>query len=415
MNLTVLSDAQLLGSLKTLCGQGRVVLARLLAHLVEVEERRLHLEAACPSLYQFCVQRLGMSEDEACRRIQAARLARRFPELLVRIERGDLTLSTIALLRDALTEATYEELVEAAAGKTKAEVQALLAKRSPKPDALVAITPIAMQPAIPTTDGTLEVARVRASAAAAGPQLVPLSQTRHKVQFTASDELRSKIERAQDLMRHANADGDLAIVVERAMDLLLEKLEKQRHEKTSRPRLGKTSRPRQSPEDGDPASVSRARRLASVSHVTRCASVSRATRRAVFERDGERCTFTDAEGHRCPATTWLELDHVTARARGGTSELGNLRVLCRAHNRLYAEKTFGKEHVERAIHQRRHPRQRGYASESCALAASGLVHMGFRHADVRRALDAVSARYPTEALTTIPVQTILREALAILT
>jgi hypothetical protein len=405
MKVTNLSDAQLLDSLKTLCGQGRVLLARLLAHLVEVEERRLHLEAACPSMFQFCVQRLGMSEDEACRRIQVARLARRFPELLVRIERGDLTLSTIALLQDALTEVNYEELVEAAAGKTKAEVQALLAKRSPRPDVPAAITPISMQPATPT----LDVARVRAPGAAAGPQLLPLSTTRHKVQFTASDELRSKLERAQDLMRHANADGDLAVVVERAMDLLLDKLEKQR--------LGKTSRPRQSPghrggahppEGGD------------------IASASRATRRAVFERDGERCTFTGAEGHRCPATRWLEVDHVIARARGGTSELGNLRVRCRAHNRLHAEQTFGKEHVARAIRERRHPRQRGYASEtsgeaaavrpdSCTLAASGLVHMGFRQADVRRALDAVSARHRTEALTTIPVQTFLREALAVLT
>jgi len=384
MRLTDLSDEQLLDSLKTLCSQGRLVLARLLAHLVEVEERRLHLEAACPSMFQFCVQRLGMSEDEACRRIHAARLARRFPDLLVRIQQGDLTLSTMALLQDALTEASYEELVEAAAGKTKAEVQALLAKRSPKPDVAAAITTIPMQPAIPT----LDVAQVQAPAAAVGPQLVPLSETRHRVQFTASDELRKKLERAQDLTRHANAQGDLALVVERAVDLLLEKLEKQR--------LGKASRPRHSPEDGDPQNS------------------SRATRRAVFERDGERCTFTDADGHRCPATTWLELDHVIARARGGTSELANLRVRCRAHNRLYAEQTFGKEHVERKIRERRHPRQRGYASESCALAASGLVNMGFRRAEVRRAVDAVSARHPAEVVIAMPVQDVLREALAVL-
>src|SRR5215469_11766104 len=193
MKLTDLSDGQLLDSLEALCGHGRVVLARLLAHLVEVEERRLQLEAACPSMFQFCVQRLGMSEDEACRRIHAARLARRFPGLLVRIERGDLTLSTMALLQNALTEASYEELVEAAAGKTKGEVQTLLAKRSPKPDVPAAITTIPMQSAIPT----LDVAQVQAPAAAAGRQLVPLSEMRHKVQFTASDELREKLERAQ--------------------------------------------------------------------------------------------------------------------------------------------------------------------------------------------------------------------------
>jgi hypothetical protein len=37
-------------------------------------------------------------------------------------------------------------------------------------------------------------------------------------------------------LRHANGDGDLAVVVERSVDLLLEKLEKQRLGKTSHPR-----------------------------------------------------------------------------------------------------------------------------------------------------------------------------------
>jgi hypothetical protein len=385
MKLTDFSDVQLMESLKSLVGHGRAVLARLLAHLVEVEERRLHLEAACPSMFQFCVQRLAMSEDEACRRIHAARLARRFPDLLVRIERGELTLSTMALLRDALDDSNYEELVEAAAGKTKAEVQAHLAKRSPARDVPAAITTIPAQAPIPTLGMTARPA----PATATGPQLVSLSETRHKVQFTASDELRKKLERAQDLMRHANADGDLAVVVERAVDLLLEKLEKQRFGKRSRPRV-----PRADDE---------------------VASVPRATRRAVFERDGERCTFSDGDGHRCPATTWLELDHITPRARGGTNELGNLRVRCRAHNLLYAEDAFGREHVQRKIRERRHPSQRGYATEGCDLAASGLANMGFPRLEVRRALDAVTARHPRETLAAIPVQTILREALAVLT
>ncbi len=386
MNLGDLSDAKLLASLKSLCARARTVLARLLAHLVEVEKRRLHLEAACPSLYQFCVRRLGMSEDEACRRIHAARLAQRFPDLLVRIERGELTLSSTALLHGALTEENYVDLVEAAAGKTKAEVQALLARRLPKPDVPPAITTIPTQAPLPT----LGVEAMQTPAAADRWQLTPLSETRHKVQFTASDELRKKLERAQDLMRHANADGDLGVVVERALDLLIEKLEKQR--------LGKTPRARPMREKGDTARA------------------SRATRRAVFERDGERCTFTDAEGNRCSATGWLELDHAVPRARNGSNEPGNLRVRCRAHNALYAEQTFGREHVERKIRERKgpRPRQRGYTSESCAVTASALANMGFRRAEVQRALDTVSTQHRVEDLPTIPVQTILREALAVL-
>jgi 5-methylcytosine-specific restriction endonuclease McrA len=135
------------------------------------------------------------------------------------------------------------------------------------------------------------------------------------VQFTASDALRKKLERAQDLMRHANAEGDLAVVVERAVDLLLDRLEKERLGKTSRPRPSRGRARQQSPKQSQGRS-----------DMSRGSGISRATRRAVFERDGERCTFTDAHGHRCPATTWLELDHVIARARGGSDEVGNLRV-----------------------------------------------------------------------------------------
>jgi len=338
-----------------------------------------------------------MSEDEACRRIQVVRLVRRFPELLVRIERGELTLSTMALLDGALTPSNCEELVRAAAGKTKAEVQALLAKRAPKPDVPAAITTVPVQSALPAV-GVAPGSASAPMARADGPQLVPLSETRHEVQFTASDALRKKLERARDLMRHANADGDLAVVVERAMDLLIAKLERQR--------LAKASRPREVRADD--------------ARATNLASVSRATRRAVFERDGEQCTFSDGDGHRCPATAWLEFDHVEPRACGGTNDFGNLRVRCRAHNRLYAEQAFGREHVERAIRERGRPRQRGYATpscaiESCALAARALTGMGFRRAEVRRALEAVTARHPGAALAATPVQAILREALAVLT
>src|SRR4029077_3311703 len=91
-----------------------------------------------------------------------------------------------------------------------------------------------------------------------GPaRIEPLSAARYKLQLTASAELRDKLERARDLMRHRNPTGDLAAVVEGALDALLEKLEKER--------LGKTSQP------------TRVRRPAKPGHV------SRKVRREVFE------------------------------------------------------------------------------------------------------------------------------------
>ena len=68
------------------------------------QERRLDLRAACSSMFDFCVRRLGMSEGAAYRRITAARLVRRFPCLLAVIERGELHLSTLVLLREHLND-----------------------------------------------------------------------------------------------------------------------------------------------------------------------------------------------------------------------------------------------------------------------------------------------------------------------
>ena len=135
MNLTDLTNDQLISGLHALVGHGRKVLAGLLAYLGEVEQRRLDLESACSSLFDFCVRRLGMGDDEACRRVAGARLVRRFPVALAMIERGQLHLTALLLLRDHMTDDNHLKLLGAASGKSKSEVQHLLAQRFPRPDA----------------------------------------------------------------------------------------------------------------------------------------------------------------------------------------------------------------------------------------------------------------------------------------
>src|SRR5262245_53704962 len=117
-NLEHLSDAQLLESLGSVLRTQHRTLAELVAHLADVEERRLHLEAAYSSMFAYCVGRLGMSEDEACRRIDLARLARTFPALFAELERGQITLSVALLLKPVLTPDNHRELLGAAGGKS---------------------------------------------------------------------------------------------------------------------------------------------------------------------------------------------------------------------------------------------------------------------------------------------------------
>src|SRR6478752_4779773 len=132
--LARLSDADLVARISETCLEGHSLTARLLVYLGEVEERRLDLRAACSSMFDFCLHRLGMSEGAAYRRITGARLVRRFPCLLPVIERGELHLSTLVLLKAHLNDTNVEELVISVKGKTHREVAEQLARIAPRPD-----------------------------------------------------------------------------------------------------------------------------------------------------------------------------------------------------------------------------------------------------------------------------------------
>src|SRR5262245_44397000 len=124
-----LSNSTLLSELDAIAGSERKMLARMLVLLMEVDRRRLHLDAACPTLFMFCVSRLKMSEGEAYRRTAALRLVKRFPSLLERIERGVIHLTALLILKPYLTNENVDALVTAASGKRKEEVQKLVAIR----------------------------------------------------------------------------------------------------------------------------------------------------------------------------------------------------------------------------------------------------------------------------------------------
>jgi len=81
-------------------------------------------------------------------------------------------------------------------------------------------------------------------------------------------------------------------------------------------------------------------------------------KREVHERDEDRCTFVSENGKRCDSRRMVEFEHDVPRARGGESTPENLRLLCRAHNQLMAEREFGTEFMDRkrAARGRRGPR-----------------------------------------------------------
>jgi hypothetical protein len=213
-SIAKLADEALLQAVHTACREANRLLGLLLVLLIEVDERRLHLREASPSLFEFCRRHLRMSEGQAFRRINAARLVKRFPRLLQRIEQGDVHLSALVQLRDYLTEENLDELVDAAKGKGKMEIAELIARIAPRPDVPARIRKL------PHYDRGSRVSNEPK------PSLEPLSEARYRLQLTGSREFRDKLFRLRDFMMHVNPYGDLGVVVERAVDELLERYEK---------------------------------------------------------------------------------------------------------------------------------------------------------------------------------------------
>ncbi len=71
------------------------------------------------------------------------------------------------------------------------------------------------------------------------------------------------------------------------------------------------------------------------------------------ERADYQCEFRGPGDTRCTARTRLEIDHINPIGKGGSHGEENLRVLCRGHNLLSAEREFGEKFMRGKIEERK--------------------------------------------------------------
>ena len=382
-SLDHLADDDLLDGLATLVCTSRATEAAMLAHLAEVDARKLYLAAACASMHVYCVRVLRMSEDAAFKRITAARTARRFPTLFGAVADGRLHLTAVGMLAPHLTDDNVNALVASACHRSKREIELVLAAYAPRPDLpdrLAALSGpsgiLSIEQLAPERVGDADVPPVT--------RTTPLAPQRFALQVTIDQATHEKLERAQALLRHRLPSGDLAHVLDRALDALLATLAKEKFAATDRPRRS--------------GRRSEARRSRRVPHEVR---------RAVHERDGEQCAFVSADGARCGERGFLELDHLEPVSVGGRSTEANVRILCAAHNQYEAERRFGRGFMAR---RRRDPQppavtRADTGKAPCSAAApdfdadvmSALRGLGVKPVDAGDAL-ARSAHVPATTL-----------------
>jgi hypothetical protein len=123
-------------------------------------------------------------------------------------------------------------------------------------------------------------------------------------------------------------------------------------------RFAQTKRPRQDRRADDETSSNAKENPKSVlgdtrHRRTRRPHIANATKREIAARDGLRCTFVGRDGQRCGSTQFTQIHHEQPWAHHGDESPGNLRILCAPHNRLLAERDFGRELVAKRIQSRR--------------------------------------------------------------
>ena len=321
-SLRLLSDAELVARVKSLVATEHDITAQLVAHLAELDTRDIHLRAGYPSLFIYCRDALGLSDHEAYNRIEVARTARRFPVILEMLLEGSMNLTTVRLLAPHLTVANHRDVLESARGKRKAEVEEIVARISPRPDAPTLVRklpePRRVSPPAERPEATGPIAPFPTTVPSRpAPAPVPLSPDRYKVQFTICGETLEKLRLAKDLLRHAVPSGDDAAILDRALTALLTDVARKKFAATDRPR------PAQSVTSGSrhiPADV----------------------KRVVWLRDLGRCAFVGND-RRCHERGFLEFHHVRPHAVGGEATVENIQLRCRRHNGYEARRYFVRD------------------------------------------------------------------------
>lgn len=306
--LSRLNNFELEASLKNLVSKERQLLHVILEHIKEVDTRKLYLERAYSSLYEYLTKELSYSGSAAMRRIEAARLLKEVPLIKEKIQDGSLNLSQIGELSKAIKEkektldgkvsaSQKAELVAVISGKTTQETQRYLAE--------VLDIDISLH----------ETKRVQQDESV-------------RCELTLSKALYEKLKRCQELASHQihkMEDGhSLSSVLEVLADCYL---------KTQLPKI---------PNDIPKGTKS----VSPITNVTESNNLSLKinktltpkTRQEIKNRD-KCCQYKDPiTGRLCGSAYFQQGDHKTSQWAGGNHEKSNLQVLCANHNRYKYQK-----------------------------------------------------------------------------
>lgn len=282
--------------------------ANLIEILQQIEEHRVHLKKGHPSLFQYVISELDLSESVAYNLISVSRKAREVPALAVEILKGVITLSNARKIVPVLNPQNQAIWLEKARTLSQRQLEKEIVKVRPE------------------------------SATPEKASYVTENRVRLELGLAEKDMLR--LRRVQDLISQAKRRP---VTLEEALVTLSEDYLK-RHDPLERAK-------RQKVRNGlKPSSTKRTQPVSLPKPISprKREPIPANLLHQVNLRDERRCTFLSHQGMdtqnldaqnlntnaaRCNQTRWIEIHHKTPVSQGGGNTLENLTTLCAAHHK----------------------------------------------------------------------------------
>ena len=349
-SLRSVSPQQILKNTDQIVAQDRKLTLRLLEHLYEIDRQKLYLERGFASTFDYCTKHLKLSEPSAARRIRTARCVARYSQLYPLLESGELNLTVVAMISKFLKPANVDEIIGRIWGKSKREVERIIAEYEPKaalpPDrvrtvvvaAAPTVSPAASRLSTVTGDSEKSPSAGDAESVVANTEQgqAVSSDTTHpraamlqfqrlaRVEFTAHQELMEKLEKIRSLASHRlPINATLEQLIDFMADYVITREDPAKRQERREARTTKQEK------------------VSAPSSSVNPRQIPAAVRDEVSVRD-RHCAYVSPDGRRCSSTHVLQVDHIKPVARGGASTIDNLRLLCAYHNRLESERLMGK-------------------------------------------------------------------------
>jgi hypothetical protein len=386
MNISALSALDLTSRLKKLVQTERRITHLVLECIAEIDRRKLYLERAYSSLYEFLVHEYGYSPSSAMRRIESARLLREVPELAQKIESGALNLSHLAKVQQAIrtvqkTEdrqvplAEKRELLKKVENATQVQTDAILARELSIPipkherskinsDESITLTMTFSKEQVLVLQKIQELVSHSVTKKSWAPLFVYLAQKelgRRSLSVKSTSKIiepespaPSRGSQSEPALNSLKGDVNGASSLSPSPSGKFKKSQRRGFcESDDSTLLGLKSGHSEASRVRKPKALDTQKML---NHGPRRGSIPRSVRRDIFVRSAG-CEYRSPLTKKiCGSQRFLHVDHIRPIWAGGSNDKSNLRLLCAKHNQQrYRQQTNVTTVADVKSGQRRSP------------------------------------------------------------